>query len=221
MSGLSCPSCGADVPLRSSAPYAVCGYCQSIIMRSGAAPEAIGKTAVLPFDVSPIQIGTTLQADGLSFEVVGRVRWGWAQGSWNEWLLRGSDGSQRWLGEAMGMFMLTAERPDLLDQRIALAFNETGVVEINDRLDADGESFAAADIKQAHCLGGEGELPFPTPTDWSMVSVDFRTTDGSALSMQRDELGTTIWHGRYIELESMRPRNLRILEGWTMPGTLK
>src|SRR3546814_4157139 len=46
------------------------------------------------------------------------VRWGWTDGSWNEWLLLFADDRHAWLGEAMGQFMLLAERPieDLRDE---------------------------------------------------------------------------------------------------------
>ena len=65
---LSCPSCGAPVPLVSAAvPYAVCSHCQTLILREGDDLKAIGKSAVLPFDVSPIQIGTRGTADGQRF----------------------------------------------------------------------------------------------------------------------------------------------------------
>ena len=48
--------------------------------------------ASLPFDVSPIQIGTMGTFEGVGFTVIGRVRWGWTDGSWNEWLLLFDDG---------------------------------------------------------------------------------------------------------------------------------
>ena len=59
MPELLCPSCGAEVPLHSAAmPYAVCSYCQSLLLREGGALQSVGTSAVLPFDVSPIMIGT-------------------------------------------------------------------------------------------------------------------------------------------------------------------
>jgi hypothetical protein len=49
------------------------------------------QAASLPFDVSPHQLGTGQVVDGARFTVVGRVRWGWADGAWNEWLLQSPD----------------------------------------------------------------------------------------------------------------------------------
>ena len=215
---LLCPSCGAEVPLRSAAmPYAVCAYCQTVIARDGDGLREIGKTAVLPFDVSPIQLGTTVEADGIRFQVAGRVRWGWSDGSWNEWLVTGSNGETRWLGEAMGMFMLTREFPAVLGTPLGQQFAAGGTLAPGATLDAAGRRFTVADVKEARCIGGEGDLPFPTKTDWTMTSIDFRSRDGGALSLQRDAQGTTAWIGAYSDLAGLKPAYLRAIEGWPMP----
>lgn len=222
MPDISCPSCGAQVPLRSAAlPYVVCPYCQSVVSRQGAELREIGKAAVLPFDVSPIQLGATGEADGVPFEVIGRVRWGWADGSWNEWLLAARDGSVRWLGEAMGQFQLLTERPEAMEAFLLKGFAEGQDLANGDQARIGATSYVASDIKQAACLGGEGDLPFPTPADWTMTSVDFKSEDGKSLSVQRDSQGTSAYEGRYVELAELKPKNLRAIDGWAMPEALK
>ncbi|MBU6266950.1 MAG: DUF4178 domain-containing protein [Sphingomonadales bacterium] len=219
---LACPSCGAPVPLRSAAmPYAVCSYCQTVIVRQDDGLRDIGKSAVLPFDVSPIQLGTTGNADGQPFEVVGRVRWGWSDGSWNEWLLALRDGSYRWLGEAMGQFQLLREDESVYADPLLKAFDSGQPIMLGETLRAGGTTFAAADIKQAKCLGGEGDLPFPTPAGMEMASVDFRSESGESLSVQRDPQGMSAYLGRYVSLEDLTARNLRVIDGWTVPETLR
>ena len=217
---LSCPSCGAPVPLVSAAlPYVVCGHCQTLILREGDDLKAIGKSAVLPFDVSPIQIGTRGTADGQRFEVIGRVRWGWSDGSWNEWLLSVGAGTA-WLGEAMGMYVITAQAPELLETPLGRQFASGGDVPLGATIDVSGAHFTATDIKQAHSLGGEGQLPFPCPADWKMTNVDFRSEAGGALSLQRDGDGVSAWLGRYVTLDEMKPVGLRKITGWNMPEAL-
>lgn len=219
MSALLCPSCGAEVPQRSAAmPYAVCAYCQSVVMREGEALHAVGKSAVLPFDVSPVQLGMRgIVREGLGFEIVGRVRWGWSHGSWNEWLLRCDDGNHRWLGEAMGSFMLLSEDRELLDLPLANQFAHGRDIAPGTML---GKDFTVSDIKEARCIAGEGDLPFPCSPDWTMTSVDFRSADGRAASLQRDTSGTTAWSGRYLTLKDLQPKNLRLIEGWAIPTML-
>lgn len=219
---LSCPSCGAAVPVRSSAlPYVTCGTCQTLIRREGEHIEAIGKVAVLPFDVSPLQLGTTGSWRGIGFTLVGRVRWGWQDGSWNEWLAEGADGKARWLGEAMGSYLISEEHPELLDLPPIRAFT-AGEPLARDAEVTIGESrFEASDIKEATCLGSEGDLPILTAVGAAITSIDFRSPDGAALSLQRDESGSSAWLGEYLELGQLAPANLRTIDGWTIPAGLR
>lgn len=219
---LPCPSCGAPVPVRSAAlPYVTCPYCQTLIRRHGDGLEAIGKSAVLPFDISPVQLGTSGGFAAIRFSVVGRVRWGWSDGSWNEWLLDCSDGKQRWLGEAMGSFMLTEEFPDLLTRPELAPFAKGSAVARGLTLTLGDEEFEASDIKTAQCLGSEGDLPRPTPAGTALLSVDFRGTKGGVLSLQRDSEGASAWMGSGLDLAQLNPKNLRQLDGWTIPAGMK
>jgi hypothetical protein len=212
MAQMNCPQCGAPLPMRGGGlPYAVCAYCQAVVMRDGM--SQVGTAAVLPYDISPIQLGTGGAVDGTRFTVVGRVRWGWSDGSWNEWLLQLSDGTTRWLGEAMGQFQVLAPREDLAERF-------SGPILLGSRAQVDGQNFTASDIKQVTCLGGEGDLPFACPKDWAVESIDFRSDTGAALSVQRDGGKVDVYSGRYVELAELKPSRLRVIEGWTMPEGL-
>ena len=219
---INCPSCGAALPVRGlAAPYTTCSHCQSLILRQGQSVEEIGKVAVVPDDVSPVQIGTHFRIGGSEFVAAGRVRWGWSGGSWNEWLLASADGQTRWLGEAMGMYMLTAERPDVMATPLARRFADGGELVPGQTLTVDGADYAVSDVKQAECLGGEGDLPFPPRAGWTMTNVDFRTPGGEALSLQRDGQGATAWLGTWHELADLAPRVLSEIEGWAIPEQMR
>jgi hypothetical protein len=127
--------------------------------------------------------------------------------------LQVSDGTTRWLGEAMGQFQLLAEREDVAAS--------LGVVALGDVVRVDGVDFIASDVKAVVCLGGEGDLPFPTPKDWSVESVDFRSPTGAALSVQRDGLRVSAYVGRYVELAQLRPSRLRVMDGWAVPEAFR
>jgi hypothetical protein len=221
MESLTCPSCGAALPVRDPAlPYSTCAYCQTLVRRAAGSVEAVGTVAALPADVSPIQIGTTVDRDAIAATVVGRVRWGWSDGSWNEWFLRAADGRAFWLGEAMGMFMLTSAYPAVLAVPAIRNFADGNPMARDCTIKAGGKWLTATDIKEAACLGSEGDLPFPTLPGWTMTSVDFRNAAGDALSVQRDADGTTAWLGEWSDLAGLKPANLRQIEGWTRPGAL-
>ncbi len=221
MQKVSCPNCGAEVSFRSPAlPSRVCDYCRTILVRSGGGIEAVGKAAVLPFDVSPIGIGTRGTFDGRGFDVVGRVRWGWTDGSWNEWLLLFGDGSDAWLGEAMGQFMLTQERAlgDVQGDEGIRKLILGGRVLVGTRVRIDDETFVVSDARDATCIAAEGELPFSPKPGWTIHSVDFRSASGRCASLQREETLSSFYQGRYVTLDELAPRGLRPIEGWRMPA---
>ena len=216
-----CPNCGAEVTFRSAAlPSRVCDYCQTILVRRGEGVEAVGKAASLPFDVSPIQIGTRGTFDNRNFDVIGRVRWGWTDGSWNEWLLLFADGSHAWLGEAMGQYMLLRERPiGDLDPAALEALTKEETIPVGRVAQVDGETLTVADAREATCIAAEGELPFTAPAGWTIYSVDFRTPTGRVASFQREKDGGAYFYdGRYVTLGELKPRDLRQIEGWPMPA---
>ena len=217
---VNCPNCGAEVVFRSAAlPARVCDYCRTMLVRSGDALTMLGKAAELPFDVSPIQIGTAGRFEGQGFQVIGRVRWGWTDGSWNEWLLLFDDGSSAWLGEAMGQYMLLRERP-LKEVRAGAVRTlvQGGKVAIGTEAQLDGEMLIVSDAREATCIAAEGELPFTAPTGWTIFSVDFRSASGRCASFQRDGEEATFYDGRYVTLAELNPSNLRELEGWKVPA---
>jgi hypothetical protein len=217
---VNCPNCGAEVVFRSAAlPTRICDYCRTMLVRSGDALTAVGKAAELPFDVSPIQLGTSGRFEGLGFTVVGRVRWGWTDGSWNEWLLLFDDGSNAWLGEAMGQYMLLRERP--LSEIGADAIRTIvrgGDVPVGTQAQVDGEILTVSDAREATCIAAEGELPFTAPRGWTIFSVDFRSPTGRCASLQRNGDSADFYDGRYVTLAELNPTNLRELDGWAVPA---
>jgi len=219
MLAVACPNCGAEVVFRSPAlPVRVCDYCRTTVTRIGDELRALGQAAVLPFDVSPIRIGTAGRYDGAAFDIVGRVRWGWSDGSWNEWLALFGDGSHGWLAEAMGSFMMTRKRrlseiPSMMIRRMI----EGGEPQLGETDRIDDLDYRVADIKQATCIASEGELPFAAPKGWTISSVDLRTTTGAVASFQTDGRERGLYTGRYVTLGELQPTGLREIAGWAVP----
>ena len=109
---LSCPACGAALPFKSRVSvFAVCSYCAATVVRHDLELETLGKMAALPPDTSPLQIGTAGQYDGKRFELVGRLKISWEDGTWNEWYALFDDGRDGWLAEAQGFLMMSFAAP--------------------------------------------------------------------------------------------------------------
>ena len=215
----NCPNCGAALRFRSANLVAkVCEHCYSTIGRRGAVLENAGKAAEVPEDVSPLQLGSRGRDGDRRFEVVGRVRWRWSDGAWNEWCCLWSDGGYAWLGEASGRLMLLTEvKTSAWDGGVAAAMRSGQPVSPGMTASLGGLDYVVNDVQQVECIGAEGELPFPPAIGTTGVSVDLQRPDGRAASLQTENGELSAYAGRYVTLEDIRATGLREFEGWPMP----
>jgi hypothetical protein len=214
----ACPNCGALLRFRSAdLPIKVCDHCRSSILRGRESLQAMGRIAEVPEDVSPLQLGTRGRDGGQGFELVGRVRWRWSDGAWNEWLALFDDGSTGWLGEAMGRLMLLRPLDPGFTNKLVKLLKEDRKVEIGSHSTIDQVLYTVTDVKDVTCIGGEGELPSSTPAGLAMRSVDLMAEHGRCASVQRDRGDVLAYAGRYVSLADLAATNLRAFEGWPMP----
>jgi len=213
----NCPNCGAPLRFRSAdLAVKVCDYCRSTVVRTGEALEIVGKTAEVPDDVSPLQIGVRGRDGAQGFELVGRVRWRWTDGGWSEWLMLFDDGSHGWLGESMGRFMLL--RPEkAVSGEVPAIMARGGRVSPGMIAVIAGEEYVVSDARPVTVTGSEGELPSPASIGTQGFSVDLNRPDGRTASIQAEGGSVEAYVGRYVTLADIAATGLRVFEGWPMP----
>lgn len=215
----NCPNCGGALQFRSaSLVVRVCDYCRSTIVRRGEVLENVGKAAEVPDDVSPLQLGVRGNDGYQGFELVGRVRWAYADGAWNEWCAAYADGSHGWLGEASGRYMLLREAATSVYDGEAVAHLASGQQVWPGMTARIAElDFAVSDVQSVECIGSEGELPYPCPIGTAGVSIDLQRADGRTASLQSENGEVSAYAGRYVTLADIRATGLRAFDGWPMP----
>lgn len=149
-----CPGCGAPVNFASAqSTHAVCGYCQSTVVRDGEMLKRIGKMAELFDDHSPLQLQTSGSWRGQAFTLVGRLQYKYPEGTWTEWYAVLSDGSGAYLSEDNGAYVFAlpqvtpANLPAAKDFKVGTSAN------------ISGQPFAVASNTQVMLLSAQGELP--------------------------------------------------------------
>ena len=173
---LSCPSCGAQVSVRSATSVlVVCDYCQSMLVRQ---PDNRfsdnGKTSAVLEDYSLIQIGTTGRYLDRPFTVIGRLQKEYDRGSWNEWYLIFDDGQDGWLSDSCGQYAVTVLKEKAYES--APRYEETTPGGTQFRY--GGQMFLAADVRSAKSLSAkaQGELPFILNKDEITYAADYRAS---------------------------------------------
>jgi hypothetical protein len=204
-----CPNCGGAVPFQSSiAVFAVCPFCRSMVVRHDLNVEAIGKMAELPPDLSPLQVGTRGEFDGLGFSIVGRVRLVYDEGSWNEWCAVFGDGRYGWVAEAQGIFLVSFENP------APAGVSESDLASVGRSIEIEGKVYHVCDRKETTCLAAEGELPFAATPGRKAMSIDLTGKNGGFASMEFSE-GGRLFVGRYAQFDELKFDNLRPVPGWS------
>jgi hypothetical protein len=210
MAQYTCPSCGADLPFRSSVSvYAVCASCGSTVVRTDLAVEAIGIMATLPDEITPLQIGARLAWQGRHFTLLGRLRIGWEDGAWTEWFMDDGAASQAWLTEAQGLLAVSVEQD--VPPALAAAPSLGEVVMLG------STGFRVADIKRGTCLGSEGELPFAAPKGRIATYIDMVGQTAGFAGLEESEDGRRLYTGTYVPFERLGFTGLRDVEGWPPP----
>jgi hypothetical protein len=188
--------------------FVVCPYCQTTLIRDQDW-SVFGKMAVLPPEITPLQIGTRGVYEGEHFELIGRQRLQWRDGYWNEWCALFSKGRMAWLAEAQGFYMISfplEPAPDL---------PHLGTLKAGALIAIPGhEVFLVDDIKTASCVASEGEMPFPAPPRQERLSIDASNRKGEFLSVERIGMAQHVYVGRYREFNDFQFTQLRQLHGW-------
>lgn len=165
-----CPGCGALVNFASAqSTHAVCGYCQSSIVRSGEVLSRIGKMAELFDDHSPLQLQTSGSWDGQRFTLVGRLQYKYAEGTWTEWVALLDNGSTAYLSEDNGAYVFSIPQTMAREMPPPERFRLGATTAIN------GESFSVASNQQVMLLSAQGELPHLPALGQPFAMVELRS----------------------------------------------
>jgi endogenous inhibitor of DNA gyrase (YacG/DUF329 family) len=207
----ACPNCGAAVEFRSAASAsAVCSYCRSTLVRDGEALKRIGVSSELFDDHSPLQLGASGRWQGVAFTLVGRLQYGYADGTWNEWhvlLDTGTDEAaprSAWLSEDNGAYVIAFDRPRPADVP-ALAELKAGA-----RVALDGSAWSVASVVRAKLIAAEGELPRPPALAREFTVVDLRNPAGEVGTLDDADPAAPAWAiGRSVALSELALQGLR------------
>jgi ribosomal protein S27E len=208
-----CPGCGAAVEFRSLAStHAVCGFCQSTIVRDGDALQRIGKMSEVFDDYSPLQILSQGKFNTVGFTVVGRLQYKYADGSWSEWLCALDDGSTASLSEDNGSFVWTkaASTQRALPKPQQWVLGNTTAI--------NGRAYSVASIQEVALMSAQGELPKLPPIGTSFTVVELRSAQGEVISIDYSTKPPSLSSGNAVVLENLQLTGLRDLTNATGQG---
>ena len=194
--------------LSAQSTHAVCGYCQSTVVRSGDVLARVGKMAELFDDFSPLQ----LQATGTythggaarRFTLVGRLQYQYGEGVWTEWMAVLDEGATAFLSEDNGayVFSLPGTTQQVLPKAERFRVGATTAI--------SGKPFSVASNQQVSLKSAQGELPRLPALGVPFAMVELRSADGEVLSIDYGNAAQpAVSRGRAVLLDELQLTGLK------------
>lgn len=194
-----CPSCGAEIEADDRfAHLVVCEYCDSAIVMDEEASRISGEMAALSQTPSPFYVGGTGEVLDRQFTILGRVRYGYEMGYWDEWYLAFDDGETAWISEDGEEYTLES-----WDEEAEVPVDYASVAP-GDHLELGETEFHVDEKNAAECEGGEGQLPFPILSGEKVPFLDLSSGEQFAtIEFDVEEETSRLYRGRHMDLDEV------------------
>jgi hypothetical protein len=181
---IECPNCaaGIDVTQAMATGAVACHSCGSVLNRRTLG--IVGELVAGNYDAdSNLQLGWVCTYHSRRYRISGRVRYTYAQGHWDEWVMIGDDGSVAYLEECEGEFRwFTPWTPRAAPTRAELE-------DPGRSLHIDGLVYRVKENLHAQLAWFQGQLPWRASVGMAVRSLDLQGPAGpAAVEWSRREL---------------------------------
>jgi hypothetical protein len=195
---LTCPNCGGPVQVESAyTTLTVCPYCNSSLIIRDTGVDITGKVAKLAQFPSRLALGKAGAVRGRPFRTLGRIRYQYADGFWDEWNVQFQDGQVGWLEEDEGEFTLVYKR------KLTSALPPFAQVAVGHTIPLGGEGMFVSEKGQATAVGAEGELIATTAPGRAIHYIDGNAS-GKAIRLLVDDNGITLHQGEPLDFAELQ-----------------
>lgn len=196
---VACPSCAAPHDLRNPGILRfACPYCGSVVAWDEERVRLAGRQSVLSEGFTRLYTGAAGSLHRQRFVVLGRARYRFDRGAWDEWYLETEDGAIRWLTEDNHELALETETEgETVPPRANL---RPGA-----RLRLHSTPFVIEEVGEAECVGLEGDLPREVDVGERYPYADGSSPDGRySLGIEYDDDPPTVFVGRWLKRNELQ-----------------
>ena len=192
---LSCPSCGNQIELITRSPQiVVCPACNSTSELENSAFKLLGKFALLTESLSRLNLGKEFKYDNKTYLPVGRVRYDYGKGYWDEWYVRCDNNTYSWISEDEGDIVIeTLVEPT--PKEIPGYYN----IQLDTFLKIGLNKYLVAEKGRCKMVGCEGELPFKIIPGDQYDYVDLLGIGALSYSIEYDNGKIVCYSGKWID----------------------
>ena len=194
---LSCPACGAPLTIQNRfVKLVTCDFCQQVSLVHDQGLDPTGQTAKLIEIPSMIYVDAIGSLSGRRFSVVGRLRYQYTDGQWDEWFLVFEDGEPAWLVEDEGEFALYSKAA------ITGPAPEFETTAVGTTISVSGRTVYVTEKGRAEYAGSEGQLAFTAVPGQRVRYLDGNSgAELISLEYTEDEIELSV--GRTVSAEEL------------------
>ncbi|HOT46666.1 MAG TPA: DUF4178 domain-containing protein [Spirochaetota bacterium] len=189
MAAAQCASCGAPVEIKNRfSKVLVCSYCGTHLKVTGDGFDAAGRHPKLAEFPSIFQVGSRGTILGKPFTALGRMRYNYPGGHFDEWFLE-YDGGTAWFTEDEGTYSLFTEVEE------AVEFPDITTVRAGQNVMVGDKKVMVKEKGTAEVAGAEGELSFYVEPGTKVVYMD-GVSEGKKIAIEATEDEIELFTGR-------------------------
>jgi hypothetical protein len=193
LKSMNCPQCGYELPIYFNYTKLIeCSSCRSTIFLGDEVAKVLGRASVLSPEPSLIKMHHPFFYKKHQYFPVGKIRYSYDRGFWEEWFLKRDDSQSWWLSIDEGDFVLEKEADSLTLGDFDLDNLRVGQF-VGDLL--------ISEMGRGVCEGFEGELPKQIKIGITHRYIHLSGEEAKLWTLEYDEFQSSrkLFQGEWID----------------------
>ncbi|CAA6804199.1 MAG: Unknown protein [uncultured Sulfurovum sp.] len=185
----NCPQCGDKLNILFKYSKLIkCQSCNSSIFLEDESVKVIGERSVLSTEPSLIHLHKMFKLNDKTFMPLGKIRYDYGRGFWEEWFLKDDNNKEFWLSIDEGNFVL--------EEKIKLVLPFKNFQQF--KLGKKYNNYLVTEKGFGICVGFEGELPKEIKMNAKHQYVHLSAGYNKLLSIEFNEEGIEVFQGEWL-----------------------
>ncbi|CAA6806244.1 MAG: Unknown protein [uncultured Sulfurovum sp.] len=186
----NCPQCGDRLSIFFKYSKLIkCQSCNSSIFLEDESVKLIGESSVLSSEPSLIQLYQRFKLQGKTFIPLGKIRYDYGRGFWEEWFLNDERNKEFWLSIDEGDFVLEEKN------KLSLPFKDFSKFTVGSR----HGKYIVTEKGEGTCIGFDGELAEEIKMGEKHQYIHLSQGGGNLVTLELTKTSSQTFKGKWID----------------------